>query len=286
MVLPTPLWTTSPLTNNAYGFPAGAKRRVVPVALICVHITANPNKPPATAKGERDYANRAGSGGPSAHYYLDRDRLAGVAAVEWHDYAAWSNGDVNKPKTTVPGIQKVLALRTAGFNANEAYWLEVECCGNEANGYPITATQIQMLALLTAEAAVFSGLEISRATVHAHSDLNTVTRASCPTAPANAEELLGEVIIAARGYLQELVVADLRGQITQLATQLADAKEALGVANGLTAAAESEVSHLHEQIAAWQEYRDRVMSHVGSALSQSNDVASEVASALAIDAPA
>ena len=63
--------TTALLTNKAYGYPTrGARRRRKPTILACLHQTANAK---ATAIQERTYANRAGSWGPSATAYIDRD---------------------------------------------------------------------------------------------------------------------------------------------------------------------------------------------------------------------
>ena len=62
---------TALLTNKAYGYPTrGARRRRKPTILACLHQTSNAT---ATAIGERNYANRAGSWGPSATAYVDRD---------------------------------------------------------------------------------------------------------------------------------------------------------------------------------------------------------------------
>ncbi|MBI2776806.1 MAG: N-acetylmuramoyl-L-alanine amidase [Chloroflexi bacterium] len=125
---------TATLTNKAYGYPTrGASRRIKAPILACIHITgnrhtaANPDRHQA-ARDERNYANRPGSNGPSAHYYVARDGWA-IEAIDPAKYAAWSNGDVASPNTANAGIAKVLALRTKGYNANEAYWLEFECVG-------------------------------------------------------------------------------------------------------------------------------------------------------------
>jgi hypothetical protein len=90
---------TALLTNKAYGYPTrGAGRRVKAPILACIHITgnrrtaANPDRHQA-ARDERNYANRAGSNGPSAHYYVARDGWA-IEAIDPAKYAAWSNGDV------------------------------------------------------------------------------------------------------------------------------------------------------------------------------------------------
>ena len=99
---------TALLTNKAYGFPTrGARRRVKAPILACIHITgnrrtaANPDRHQA-ALDERNYANRAGSNGPSAHYYVARDGWA-IEAIDPAKYAAWSNGDVASPNTANAG---------------------------------------------------------------------------------------------------------------------------------------------------------------------------------------
>jgi hypothetical protein len=74
------------LTNKAYGYPTrGARRRRKPTILACLHQTANAK---ATAIQERNYANRAGSTGPSATAYIDRDGTI-VRAIDPAKYAAW-----------------------------------------------------------------------------------------------------------------------------------------------------------------------------------------------------
>jgi N-acetylmuramoyl-L-alanine amidase CwlA len=92
---------TALLTNKAYGYPTrGSRRRRKPTILGCLHQTANAK---ATAIGERNYANRAGSGGPSATAYIDRDGTI-VRAIDPVAYAAWSQGDVASPNTKIPTI--------------------------------------------------------------------------------------------------------------------------------------------------------------------------------------
>ena len=75
---------TALLTNQAYGYPArGARRRRKPTILACLHQTANAT---ATAIGERTYANRPGSWGPSATAYIDRGGTI-VRAIHGWDVA-------------------------------------------------------------------------------------------------------------------------------------------------------------------------------------------------------
>lgn len=185
--------TNALLTNRAYGFPQGAKRRVKPVALICVHITGNSKLP--SALNERNYANRVGSKGPSAHDYIDRDGHI-VHAIDTA-YAAWSNGDVQSPLANKPGVQTVLNLRARGYNANEAYVREVECVGyGSAN--PVTDAQLHAIAALIAADSQQWGIAISRSTVHTHAYLNTVTRPSCAFSPASRDQQLDRLVAMAQ----------------------------------------------------------------------------------------
>lgn len=193
------------LTNNAYGFPKGQTRRVKPVALACVHITGNETTAGmadlhAAAQGERNYANRSGSDGPSSHDYVARDGWA-IEAIDWRKYAAWSNGDVSDPNTANPGIRRVLALRSKGYNANEGYWLEFENVGHGPSGRPITDAQRTHCAQRIAAAAKHSGLPVNRETVHGHWEINGVDRQRCPCPPAQHESFLQDVITQANALL-------------------------------------------------------------------------------------
>ena len=197
---------TALLTNKAYGFPtrgaSGGSRHPI---LACIHITgnhrtaANPDRRQA-ALDERNYANRAGSNGPSAHYYVARDGWA-IEAIDPARHAAWSNGDVASPNIANAGVAKVLALRAKGYNANEAYWLEFECVGYGST-YPITVAQKQFCATRIAAMAKATGLPVNRDTVHGHSDINSVNRASCPCPKASREAFLADVIARANAILR------------------------------------------------------------------------------------
>jgi LysM repeat protein len=198
------------LTNKAYGFPRrGAGRRIKAPMLACIHITgnrrtaANPDRHQA-ARDERNYANRADSNGPSAHYYVARDGWA-IEAIDPARYAAWSNGDVASPNAANVGVAKVLAVRGKGYNPNEAYWLEFECVGYGST-YPITKAQRQFCATRIAAMAKATGLPVNRATVHGHSDLNSVNRASCPCPKASREAFLGDVIARANAILRPPII--------------------------------------------------------------------------------
>ena len=196
------------LTNTAYGFPRGKPRRVKPVALACVHITGNSKTAAYTdlhkaAQAERNYANRAGSNGPSAHLYVARDGWA-IEAVDAAS-AAWSNGDVSAPHTANPGVARVLALRAKGYNANEGYWDEIENVGYGSK-YPVTSAQKDTMAARIAARSIASGLPINRETVHGHWEINGVDRQNCPCPPALHEPFLADVIARARALLPSVEV--------------------------------------------------------------------------------
>lgn len=252
---------TQYLTNQAYGYPRGAERRFPATHLMCIHITANPSTPPATARQERDYANRPGSSGPSAHDYIDRSGFA-IEAIDPAKYVAWSNGVLRSPKTTVPGVQAVVDAVASGKNANECYYREVENCGRYPD-YPFTDEQSWLCARLAAEDSLETGIPISRATIHLHSDLDSVNRPNCPVPAATAEAFVAGIIERAASIrtLMELDAActrivELEAQIlakdgaleTQRA-QIEGLQAELDGANRTIATARTELSTDHAVIA-------------------------------------
>ena len=119
----------------------------------------------------------------------------------------------------------MLALRAKGYNANEAYWLEFECVGYGST-YPITKAQRQFCAARIAAMAKATGLPVNRATVHGHSDLNSVNRASCPCPKASREAFLADVIARAN--------AILRPPITTVTVKAGDTLSEIAAAHRLT----------------------------------------------------
>jgi hypothetical protein len=216
-----------PLTNSAYGFPdRGDRRRIKPVALACVHITGNSDTASnpdlhQAARDERNYANRSGSPGPSAHHYVARDGWA-IEAIDWRRYAAWSNGDVIDPNVSNPGIRRVLAMKAKGYSANEAYWLEFESVGFGTK-YPITVAQRQAVAELIAEAARHSGLQIDRETVHGHWEINGVNRMNCPVS-SKREAFLNDLIERALALTEDPMKYEPVGPVIGKATLKPGAK--------------------------------------------------------------
>jgi N-acetylmuramoyl-L-alanine amidase CwlA len=241
------------LTNNAFGYPRGQRRRVDPIALLCAHITANPRTPPATAIQERNYADRAGSNGPSAHGYMDRDGSV-VWAIDTR-YAAWSNGVLRSPKAVAKPIVDFVGQ---GYNANEAYHLEVEMCGRDPD-YTVTVEQTDRLAHLIAEAAIETGLPIDRSTVHLHSDLDTVNRPNCPIPAKAAEAWVAGVIKAAKGYALELQYADALGTIAALQREV-------GALNVEVSSLELALADLSGQRTAYRDWGRELKSLAGQAL--------------------
>jgi vacuolar-type H+-ATPase subunit H len=268
VTLPLFSFQTAYLTNQAFGYPTrGAPRRVEPIALACLHITANPNNPPASARAERDYANRAGSGGPSAHLYVD-PKGGGVWAIDPEKYAAWTNGDVRSPRLAVPGVADVIAFRGT-YNANEAYAVAIEQVGRYPD-YLITPEQVQSVALVIAQQSIRTGLPIERRTVHLHGDLNTETRRECPVPVQSRETYADDVIRRANEYRLEMLLEAATENYNDLADLFNDMREDRDewqkAANVQTAEAQRlarEVSRLQLE---WAAYADEVTSRAGGIL--------------------
>jgi hypothetical protein len=178
--------TPSPLTNGACW-----PRELKPTVLLCAHITANM----ASAANQVHYANRPGSGGPSAHDYLDVDG-SGLEALDPAKFAAWSNGDVQAPNLTIPTVK---AAVVAHVNPNKIVWREVECVGDGA--HPLTGAQLEQLAQFVAADAKATGLPINRSTVTTHADWNSVTRNNCAFPPSVREQRLASIIARAIAIL-------------------------------------------------------------------------------------
>ena len=212
---------TALLTNKAYGYPTrGARRRRKPTILACLHQTANAT---ATAIQERNYANRAGSAGPSATAYIDRDGTI-VRAIDPVAFAAWSQGDVASPNTKIPTIAAAVA---SGVNMNEWVHESIECSG--AGPEPYTDAQFESVAGLIAAASRALGLPVNRSTVVVHADINGVSRRSDPRPPSIREARVKRVIDRANAILGPTVVT--------VAVKSGDTLSAIASTHGLALAA-------------------------------------------------
>lgn len=189
---------TALLTNKAYGYPTrGARRRRKPTILACLHQTANAK---ATARQERNYANRADSHGPSATAYIDRDGTV-IRAIDPAKHAAWCQGDIAKPRMS---IRTIAAAVASGVNMNEWVYESIECSG--AGAEPYTDAQFESTAQLVAAASKALGIPINRNTVVVHADINSVSRRSDPWPPATREARLKRVIARANAILRPPIV--------------------------------------------------------------------------------
>jgi LysM repeat protein len=94
--------------------------------------------------------------------------------------------------------------------------------------YPITKAQKQFCATRIAAMAKATGLPVNRTTVHGHSDINSVNRASCPCPKASREAFLGDVIARANAILRP---------ITTVTVKAGDTLSEIAAAHRLTLAA-------------------------------------------------
>lgn len=199
------------LTNKAYGFPTrGAKRRIKPTALACIHITDNPkNQGANAAQNERDYANRGQSMGPSAHFYVNRDG-SGIKAIDWINFAAWSNGDLSKPFVQNNGIATIVKKHNQGYNANECFAVEVENVGFAKVSGQLTTAQKRRCARLIARASIQFGLPINRDTVLPHAYINTIDRQNCPALPKLRDALLDDIVLRAKRQKKRMIARGVK----------------------------------------------------------------------------
>jgi hypothetical protein len=227
---------------------------------------------------------------------------SGIWAIDPIKYAAWNNGDVRSPRTTVPGIQGIVDFKAAGHNANEAYWLEIELCGRNPD-YPISAAQKSTAALVIAQHALRTGLPIERSTVHLHGDLNTVTRASCPVPSSGREAWVISIISEANSYLKTLEEGAIRAENAALKLENAKLTADLAVCRTTNSqlnqdlqAAYQEVfsleAELEEQRVLAEEREAELQGQLDAAVSQRDEtlawgkeLQSQAASILANDPP-
>jgi LysM repeat protein len=181
----------APLTNGAYGYPAGTTRRRKPTMLACLHQTANT----ATAMQERNYANRAHSSGPSATAYIDKDGTI-IRALQPKTQAAWSQGIVKSPRMDIPTIH---AAVDSGVNMNEWVYESIEVCGKGAE--PFSAQQFEAVSQLVAAASKATGIRVSRSTVVVHADIDSVNRPSDPWPAATREARIKRILVRAQAIL-------------------------------------------------------------------------------------
>lgn len=149
---------------------------------------------------ERTYANRAGSWGPSATAYIDRDGTV-IRAIDPVKYAAWSRGDVAHPNTKLPTIAAAVA---SGVNMNEWVHESIEC--SSAGTEPYTDAQFEATAQLVAAASKATGIRVNRSTVVVHADINSVSRRSDPWPPATREQRVKRISVRANAILRPPVV--------------------------------------------------------------------------------
>lgn len=206
-----------PLANGAYGFPRGQLRRLKPFVLICIHITGNRRTaamPVGIGPGtgtraevaymarDRNFGTASADYGNSAHDYIARD--GSILACIPTKFAAWNNGDVQRPNRKLKSIRRIVDLVAGGRNANEAYVREVECTGSPGS-FPLTKEQRESVAFRIAADSIAWKLAISRETVHLHADIDSVDRASCPFPAKTREDAVARIIQRAKAIRAELL---------------------------------------------------------------------------------
>lgn len=178
-------------------------RTFAPKVLLVVHVTGNkdvaayPEGFDAKESPGADWAyaakNVASKDGPSAHDYIGRKTGATIQMWDPRTHAAWSNGDLDKPNTKLPGVAYLVGLKTKGINANRGCYREVELSGFPGSFDP-TDAQLEACAYFAAIDSIATGLDIVRGeTVLTHADINSVDRQNCAFRPVIRESRLAVI---------------------------------------------------------------------------------------------
>ena len=180
-----------PLTNGAWGYPQGKKRRVKPPVLLVIHQTGNVR---ADAIDEVRNANSPNGDGPTATFWLARSGATAYQTLDPVTQVPWTNGRLEAPNWDAPGMDKVKKLTDRGYNAQEAAFATVEVSTYKTIANSVSPAQERALIELLAHLSRLSGLPISPATVHVHSYYATKSRASCPVPAAKRKAFLARLI--------------------------------------------------------------------------------------------
>lgn len=204
-----PLVVRQPTTLRNY-----FRRTFDPRVLMVVHATGNLDvireypdgiRPGQTAYREWLYASRnpQAADGPSAHDYAARDGQA-IEMLDPRTQVAWSNGDLVRPRTDLPGVDYLAGLRARGINANRGCWREVELVA-DPRGFDPTDEQLETCAWWLARDAKAVGLPITVGeTLLTHAWINTVDRQNCAFRPAIRDARMAELEREARKLLASL----------------------------------------------------------------------------------
>lgn len=195
------------LDNRAYGFPRGEKRRRRPTVIACIHISGNRNTarmpvgigPGTGTRAEVSYMARPGNpGGNSAHSYVARNGDM-LDCIPWDDYAAWNNGGLFRPNTSLASVRRIVARENTNreYNPNEEFWWEVEGTGYPGS-HPLTSEQLLTIASRIARISIAKKIAISRNTVLLHADLDGVNRLNCPFSAKSRERHARDLVALAQ----------------------------------------------------------------------------------------
>jgi N-acetyl-anhydromuramyl-L-alanine amidase AmpD len=110
--------------------------------------------------------------GASSHFVIDRDGTIHQFVSTLH--AAWTNGDVNRPRQDIPVLNRALA---SGLNFNH-FCVTIEHVAT--NAQQVTEQQIEASIVLGRYLNARYGIPPHRYGQLRHSDVNSVTRSYCP----------------------------------------------------------------------------------------------------------
>lgn len=173
---------------------ATAPRRVKPHILAAIHITDNSAL--MSAMNEAVYSNRIGTGASFTFVNNRNGTTVQCLHPEWQ--IPFTNGAWTYPNRTLWTVNHALQY---GIGANDSTFMTIENVGRESLGAGLTTAQIEKCAQLIAYGSRITGIKPNRATVLAHGDYDSWSRANCPTYAWNRENLLWRIINRANQIL-------------------------------------------------------------------------------------
>lgn len=172
-----------------WNYRATAPRRVKPYILAAIHITDNSAL--MSAMNEAIYSNRVGSG--ASFTFVNNRNGTTVQCLHPEYQIPFTNGAWRYPNRNLTTVNYSLSH---GVGANDATFMTIENVGYEANGYGLSAAQIEKCAQMCAYYSKRTGIAINRNTVLGHRDYDSINRRYCPTR-YNLDTLLGKIITRA-----------------------------------------------------------------------------------------
>jgi N-acetylmuramoyl-L-alanine amidase len=142
------------------------------------------------------------SSGVSSHYGVGKDGRVFQFVKEY--YAAWTNGDTNKPDMSVAWIAQTVKDNDSfcskySYGVANARTITIENEGQ--TGEVLTPIHWSTLVRLVADICKKNNIPVDRQHINGHYQINSVTRPNCPGKGIDLDKLVKEVQAMDKNYL-------------------------------------------------------------------------------------